>query len=635
MKRLKCIFLILFMLIFSNTILQAKEKNFSSWLYNLGAYEIFLQQHPEPTTFAEVLPFLTACYNLKRFQAIEKFFQTKSSYLDQLPVEQKIQAYLILARSFRTEQKYFLAIKSYSQLASFLPLKRVQNILKQEKNIHLLFKCACLNQYWSKLQFDKQTWKNILNLCLTLYPKDNLFTFLKQNILSAKNIFTKQNNFLFLKICLAQYLQLNNLSKQFYLQLEDKKIKKIIYDLFFNTKNNKHKSTIFYALFNQDIQKFNKDKFQTNNLKLIDFLKRLNNYRPNKGLLLIKNQLNSIFIDQSTLADLNKIYFCFLIFNDQYEQAKEILSHLEINSSKLFLAKIFLEKNIPNLDKEKVTYSKRFFKYILHLAGIFISGNFSPLDQQKFSPIGFYKKLISDYKKDPNSFVSNYKLSFLFPKTSFSQQAHLFLAQQAYSKGHKKLAWAYLQRVQPDLLNLKQKINFLKARAGILMDLNQPEQALQTYLELLSLNITPDQLGLSPVKIVKLGLLAQRLGKFALAENIFTNLLNFKQQNLTNALKAEAMFWLAETYQFEGKDKQAIEKYLEITYYYPEEHIWAITACYRAAQLSEKHGHLDMAKKLYTLVLKNADRKSQKQAAKQRLQAIEATRQQSDIYWLY
>jgi TolA-binding protein len=95
------------------------------------------------------------------------------------------------------------------------------------------------------------------------------------------------------------------------------------------------------------------------------------------------------------------------------------------------------------------------------------------------------------------------------------------------------------------------------------------------------------------------------------------------RQKLEPSVQAEVLFWLAEGSQKQGRQIQALRHYLRVFWDYPEEHIWAVTALYRAALIYEQRGDYRVARKMLSTVVDRADRKSQKEAARQRIKGIE------------
>jgi len=609
MKKI-CAMLLLGTLFFNLSWAWAKtSKNFDLWLYELGAYDLFVNQKFALTP-ALVKPFLESCFKLKKYEQIINFFHTQTKLISTLPSPTQKSIYLIYARALRAQGDFFEAAYQYARLKDLLSPKELKKVIKTEPNLDNFILCACLDQLWSTTLPDPLKWQKILNFALASWPNALVFKELSQLKLSPPVISPEKKYLLGLKLILIDYLGLN--PNIFSLQSFSNWQKFMHLLLAKDTSNN-----LWQEIFGQDFVQFQGERFQTNSTKLKEFINHLNLLSAKEGLVLIQKQLSSIFIEPAVKKQLSLLYFAYLIFNHKLKQAQKLTRSLASNDLKLNLVLARLNNDPQLVFKLYPTYSKQFLKTSLALVGFQFTELKDPLHPEPLSMLAYYQRLTA--KRELN-YTSAYQLSFLFPHSYWGQQAHLFLAKNAYKKGQKKLAWTYLKKVNPKLLGPKTNIEFLKAKAGLLMELDHPKQALQVYLQLLS-DLKPNQLDLDPVKIVKLGLLAQRLGQLALAENIFTNLLtNFPK--LSSSLRAETYFWLAETYQLEQKNKQAIKEYLKVAYFYPQEHIWAITALYRAAQLSEQLGNTAMAKKLYTLVIKKADQKSQKQAAKQRLQEL-------------
>ena len=218
--------------------------------------------------------------------------------------------------------------------------------------------------------------------------------------------------------------------------------------------------------------------------------------------------------------------------------------------------------------------------------------------------------------------TSDKALAFLYPNTPLGQSAFLRLAREAYKQGYKKTAWDYLQRIQSKKFPAENESELLKAKAGILMDLGREDESLKTYATLLKRYPR----SISPQKRLKLALAAQQKNKWKWADEILKRLWE-EREELSSPLRAEVLFWIAEGEQMRGNIDSAIDSYLRVAWKYPGENIWAVTAAYRAAQLYEKRDMLNTARNLYEMVLKRSDRDSQKKAAKQRLNAIDAAKE--------
>jgi tetratricopeptide (TPR) repeat protein len=212
------------------------------------------------------------------------------------------------------------------------------------------------------------------------------------------------------------------------------------------------------------------------------------------------------------------------------------------------------------------------------------------------------------------------RLALLFPETRFGQQAILYLAQEAHSRHQPRQAWQYLNRLDPKDLSDKRLIDYWEARAGLEMELGKEDKSLTSYATLLEM--APKSLG--PAKKLKLALMAQRKGRWEWAQAQLQRLWSNKDQ-LEPKLQAETLFWLAEGWQYQKKDEQALQSYLRIAYAYPEQNIWSVTAMYRAALIYEQQKKFRPARQLLKAVIDKADQESQKKAAKKRLKAIGAS----------
>ena len=98
---------------------------------------------------------------------------------------------------------------------------------------------------------------------------------------------------------------------------------------------------------------------------------------------------------------------------------------------------------------------------------------------------------------------------------------------------------------------------------------------------------------------------AERLniGLFFLKEKEYDSSFKSFMQVINNAednkLKAEAHFWLGETFQGSGRLEDAVIEYLKISYLYPENDMWAGTARFRAGEIFEMQGRADEAIMIY------------------------------------
>jgi tetratricopeptide (TPR) repeat protein len=209
-------------------------------------------------------------------------------------------------------------------------------------------------------------------------------------------------------------------------------------------------------------------------------------------------------------------------------------------------------------------------------------------------------------------------VSLLFPGSKMANQGLFFLARSAHEESNPSLAWQYLRKIDPGSLSGRDREEYLLAKAGLEMELGRESESMQTYQTLLE---TAPQ-AIPQEKKLKLALLAQQQGDWNRAQSMLEELWESRQK-LEPSVQAEVLFWLAEGSQKQGRQIQALRHYLRVFWDYPEEHIWAVTALYRAALIYEQRGDYRVARKMLSTVVDRADRKSQKEAARQRIKGIE------------
>jgi tetratricopeptide (TPR) repeat protein len=239
------------------------------------------------------------------------------------------------------------------------------------------------------------------------------------------------------------------------------------------------------------------------------------------------------------------------------------------------------------------------------------TGKMYPLDYLKG-----YDRLAAQLADKPDRAVAGH-LAFLYPQSPAAQKALLFLARNANTNGNQNLAWTYLQKIRTRDLDSYDRIEFLLARAGMEMELGQEDAALKDYAVLMKER--PERI--PPEKQLKLALLGQQKRQWTWAQNILESLWE-RRATLEEPIRAEILFWLGEGAQSQGRMQEALTSYLRLAWSYPKQNIWAVTAMYRAGLIYEKRREFETAKRLYTTVLKQSDRKSQKEAAKTRIASV-------------
>ena len=81
------------------------------------------------------------------------------------------------------------------------------------------------------------------------------------------------------------------------------------------------------------------------------------------------------------------------------------------------------------------------------------------------------------------------------------------------------------------------------------------------------------------------GLMLQQLADYATALKVFRRI---AKQSSNPRMRAEAQFWIAETYQLQGEAGVALKAYQQIASQYPAQQKWAFTALFRAGEIYEQ-----------------------------------------------
>lgn len=397
------------------------------------------------------------------------------------------------------------------------------------------------------------------------------------------------------------------------------------------------KSLSFFAVYSDHIMNYAVDNFQLSSPGLGSwnhFLGQIKDLSITDALYLIRKELASALLAEEVRGQLEALQFIYELQLGSYEGSFESWQKSLTKSSDLpftlFLAAALVYQDISWLEQlPEARYP--FFKEILNAAG------FNP-DSEHMADFWTYKvdEIDSLYKNYPLDYAVNFmffkksfqdrqdqaaalNLAFLFPHSETGQYAFLFLARHAYKEGNKSLAWRYLQNISQDFAQGERQLEILEAKAGILMDMGQEDDSLATYQTILD----KDPNRLSYERRLRLALLAQEKNQWERAQKMLEAIWT-ERDNTSTEIQAEVLFWLGEGAQLKGNIDKALDYYLRLSWQYPQENIWAVTAMYRAGLIYEQRGMLDTAKNLFQTVLKNSDTKSQKEAAQQRLSSIES-----------
>jgi len=641
------------MIVLPTLCLAAKKEKvtYEKWLLNFKAYDAYVRylqtKNPTPDSIVSQAKLLLTLNRPRRTLDILKQFETLPKF--------EGQRFWLMARAYRMLGEYDRAISNFVLAAEYFSNPELIELFSQEQELDRLWRDVCTKWFWESLYVQRKAEQTkLLNSAVQVarkvWPEQELWTRFASSLSQTDRNLTyydEQIPYLLAKALSAQslknwFLSSNHLNKITTLKIRNfwTRLEKLIQapaSSLVEIDLQAFKSYAFFEVYGYELKKIIPKYWFVSSLDLPswnNFLDQLKNLSPQAGLKLIENELSSSLLSSRIKSNLKVLLFIYQIQTDKFDQALKTWAILEnykdIPLSLALCAALLAKSDHPLAPYPSYLYpiSKDLLQAACLGSGSTLSAPFwletdekkaadllsiYPLDRL-LSYLGWKNQL-----ENQKSNLAAKHLAFLFPKTPAGQEGFLSLARAAYRNGHKTLAWKYLQNIQEDLLDSRKQVDLIEAKAGILMDLGQTQESLKTYT--LLLNKAPERL--SAEKKLKLALLAQQSNKWELAENILTNLWQ-ERKNLSPALQAEILFWLGEGAQYQGKTDQALDYYLKLAWQFPEQNIWAITALYRAGQIYEQKGMLQAAKNLYQTVLKNADRKSQKEAAKQRLNSIEA-----------
>jgi len=118
---------------------------------------------------------------------------------------------------------------------------------------------------------------------------------------------------------------------------------------------------------------------------------------------------------------------------------------------------------------------------------------------------------------------------------------------------------------------------------------------------------------------LKAGLYLQQSGENEYAIKSMRQLIALSEDN---EIKAEAQYWIGESFFKSGDKDRAVIEYLKVTYLYPQEGMWAVTARYMAANASREAGRYEDALKLYKVVARESDDEKKRETAKKRVEEL-------------
>ena len=357
------------------------------------------------------------------------------------------------------------------------------------------------------------------------------------------------------------------------------------------------------------------------------FARRLESLESDQALTMVTTEQDSLFLPESIRKTLDICAFALQLQQGDVQSLDQDWADLTSQERTppllLQLAYMILggRPNMPEKVSEAILTSYLLAAAMVPSNGGVIADFWGQPEPEAVYPLDYvlgYGKLTTTMATKPDHAVAVH-LAFLYPHSPAAQKGLLFLARTANKAGNQKQAWSYLQKIQTKDLDASDRIEFLLARAGMEMELGYEDAALKDYAILMQER--PERI--PPEKQLKLALLGQQKRQWAWAQEILQSLWE-RRATLKEPVRAEILFWLGEGAQSQGRMQEALTYYLRLAWSYPEQNIWAVTAMYRAGLIYEKRRDFETAKRLYTTVLKQSDRKSQKEAAKTRIASVTA-----------
>ncbi|WP_320175592.1 tetratricopeptide repeat protein [Maridesulfovibrio sp.] len=367
------------------------------------------------------------------------------------------------------------------------------------------------------------------------------------------------------------------------------------------------------------------------------FRKKLMEMDPQEALETIDRETGSLLLSSDLVNALQNYRLAFAFLTGDMELAENVLKRLDKETLPMSLRiasgiafKLPLSKVLSSAD-----YGKNEHLFI-------ISGLSEAAGIEYFSDINapFWKTISSkninkiintnpldrllvfaDLSKQADQKQSTQiarRCAFLFPKSKLGAESFIYLADQAAQKRDFNLSAYYLKRVDQDKFGPELRLKWLSAAVAYDLATGKDDKAMNAYNEILQSGGT-----LPAEKELKLALMIQQKGDLKKAQAILERIWSGRDQLENDELRAEVLFWIAESEHAIGKKEEALKHYLELAWEFPEQNIWAVTAMYRASMIYEHKGQFETAKRFLKTVIKRADRKAQKEAAQARLDAID------------
>ena len=400
----------------------------------------------------------------------------------------------------------------------------------------------------------------------------------------------------------------------------------------------------YSAYFEIFVKNLDPDKWIIDNgSELLNKLKEENNNVELSLCDIINKEIHSVFVPQDIKEKLRQIKIAIILKNNDYPLLKKEVSKVDFKKLPISL-KISILLLLDKVSSLNIGISMNEFKEIVLFLQPF---GFNPFNLHSSFKIS-KEELDNTLKIYPldyllrYSYVSNLitrkqvnntilkQAIVLYKNTISGQMAILELAKNEVLAGNFTLFKKYIELFDYENIDQKLLINYYKIMGDYYNLKNEYRQAMSYYEKIFE--ISPNSL--APEELIKMALYAQKNNNIEFSKRVLNYLWN-KKEKLNRKIQAEVLFWMAECDQIEEKLDLATNKYLKVYFLYKDQYIWSITALYRAALIFEQKGNLYTAQKILRDVIKNARRKSEKEAARSRLNAInrKLNKSSQNLFW--
>lgn len=351
----------------------------------------------------------------------------------------------------------------------------------------------------------------------------------------------------------------------------------------------------------------------------------------------IDNELGSMLISEETASLLNSLKLALSMSNGDYIASSTIWNIIEKQKLPLalqFAGTLLFKDSLNKVMPNNPAQSFAIYPIFATLSGA-AGRNLNEMNEAPFwisAPKEALKKLSQgqypmdkllllaywqqQFLKKPTAELAK-RSAFLFNDTAFGIDSMLFLADQSVKAKKLQLGAFYLNQVAAASLDPIHKMKWLDVKVRLELDSNRNEAAMKTFQEM-----TSSEVKVPVMTRLRIALLYQQKRNFDAAREQLLAMWD-DRANLTTTLQAETLFWLGEGEQAVRNSEKALDYYLRLAWQYPQENIWALTAMYRASLIYEKRGKYETAKRFLGTVIKRADTKEQREAAKARIAAID------------